>query len=68
MHCAPSGDVPQPYLPSSRPEANVFHMRMLELPTKRTAPRGGGFVLSLASNARMSFSKALVIASAASSC
>src|SRR5688572_7763330 len=35
-------------------------MRMLELPTNKMAFFGGGFVLSLASKARISLSKALV--------
>src|SRR6185436_16413875 len=38
-----------------------FHMRMLELPTNSMACLGAGFVLSLASKARISFSKALVL-------
>src|ERR1035437_3103056 len=36
--------------------ARFLQRRILELPMNRTAPRGGGLVLSAASNARMSFS------------
>ena len=40
---------------SGKSEASVFHKRMLELPTNRMAPRGGGFVASVAVKALISF-------------
>src|SRR6185436_5253331 len=50
---------------SGRSLARVVQRRMLELPMKRMAALGGGFVLSPASKASISFSKGLVAADAA---
>src|SRR6478672_67442 len=53
-------DPPKPrFIPGflGKSASNDFHIRMLELPIKTIGLAGGGFVLSFASNAAISFSQ-----------